>query len=82
MNYNHYDEDKSVSEELKVQFFVGILPSDREQLLSDITKFGWTMENEYDDPGGYYTFVMRGTWAQYDAMKNLSYIKSIEHFEE
>lgn len=67
---------------MKIKFFVGILPSDREQLLSDINKFGWTMENEYDDPNRYYMFAMCGTWDEYVTMSKLPYKKSIEHFEE
>lgn len=66
----------------KIQFFVGILPTDRDKLISDINKFGWIKENEYDDPDGYYMFVMRGSWDDYNVMNKLDYKKSIEHFEE
>ena len=36
---------------------------------------------EYDDPSGYYTYQLRGTWEAYKCFLNVSFIKSLSHDE-
>jgi hypothetical protein len=37
---------------------------------------------EYDDPDGYYTFHLRGSWEAYKCFQNSLFVKSLQHDEE
>jgi hypothetical protein len=73
-----------------IDFYVGILPENRNDLLdlvgllnedSDKSFFVQKMR-EYDDPDGYYTFHLRGSWEAYKCFQNSLFVKSLQHDEE
>jgi len=78
----------------KIDFYVGIIPKDREKLMQMINllnedtdpNFQVFIKNEFDDPDGYYNFVMNGTWESYkcflDECDKSKFIKSLNHYEE
>jgi hypothetical protein len=80
----------------KIQFYVGILPEDREQfnehiyMLNEDTdeKFHVHVAGGYDDLFGYYIMVCKGTWDAYRCFmpkeneQASHFVKSLEHFEE
>lgn len=80
----------------KVEYYVGILPEDREKFeeyveyLNDDAHCDWKFKveilNEFDDPDGYYTFQIQGYWDSYNKFleqtKNNGFVKSITHYEE
>jgi hypothetical protein len=78
----------------KIDFYVGIIPRDREKLMQMVDllnedtdpKFHVFVKNEFDDPEGYYNFVINGTWESYqcflDETGKGKYIKSLTHYEE
>ena len=68
-----------------MEFFVGILPEDKSRLVDFLIDIGVSIKNEYDDPHGYYIYVIDGTWEQYNllmAETDNSFVRSLEHFEE
>ena len=66
-----------------MEFFVGILPKDTFKLLDLFKKLELYVNYDYDDPHGYYTFVVEGNWEQYQILlDDKTIIKSLEHFEE
>ena len=66
-----------------MEFFVGVLPEDRVKIVDFIIDIKASIKNEYDDPHGYYTYVIDGTWEQYQLLLDENtFIKSLEHFEE
>ena len=38
--------------------------------------------NEYDDPDGYYTYQLRGSWEAYKCFLGRPFVKSLSHDEE
>jgi hypothetical protein len=73
---------------VNINFFVGILPEDKSQLLNFVKEYNDKNSNsiiikgEWDDPYGYYTFSLDGDWDAYDAFMGKSFVRSLEHFEE
>lgn len=73
----------------KIYFYVGIIPSDEKNLREYISnmiedsdqKYFVEIIKEYDDPNGYYTYQLRGTWEAYKCFLNVSFIKSLSHDE-
>ena len=66
-----------------MEFFIGIIPEDKSKFLDFAEKTRLDIKNEYDDPDGYYTYIIEGTWDDYDlASKEKTFVKSLEHFEE
>lgn len=76
----------------KIDYYIGINLIDIDKLIefmsvlnTDIdVKLHITVMNTYDDPHGYYTFCIRGTWESYKRFLNNeeSWVKSVNHFEE
>lgn len=75
-------------------FYVGVLPKDSNKVLDLVSilnedadpKYQVFVKNEYDDPEGYYTYVINGNQKAYrcfleESSKN-NYIKSLTHYEE
>jgi len=75
----------------RIEFYVGIIPEDH-QLFSSLLhtlneddvdpNYNAHILNEFDDPHGYYTYVIRGTFESYKCFIGQPFIKSLEHFEE
>lgn len=78
----------------KFSFYVGILPEDHSRLLDFVyslnedsdEKFHCEIMDEYDNPYGYYTFVLTGTLDAYKCFLNThdtpNFVKSLNHYEE
>lgn len=78
----------------RIDFYVGIVPKDKSKLMEFVNilnedsdpKFQVFIKNEFDDPEGYYNFVINGTWESYqcflDECGKVSFIKSLTHYEE
>jgi hypothetical protein len=78
----------------KFDFYVGIIPEDREKFMQLVNllnedsdqNFHIFLKNEFDDPDGYYTFAINGTWDSYkcflDECKEGKFIKSLTHYED
>jgi hypothetical protein len=46
-------------------------------------KFHVELINEYDDPEGYYTYTIRGSWEAYKCfLDRADFVKSLNHYEE
>ena len=74
-----------------VDFYVGVLPEDRQRFVdfthilseSDVDhRYKIYIKGEYNNPNGYFTFSVRGTWADYRLTSGQDFVKSIEHFED
>lgn len=70
-----------------ITFYIGILPKDRVEFFNLFKSFNESNEmsilDEYNDPYGYYTFVIHGTWEDYNKfLHGPAIFKSVEHFEE
>ena len=66
-----------------MEFFVGILPEDTSKLLSLFKELEILIKHEYDDPDGYYTYIIDGNWEQYAVLLNQTrFVKSLTHYEE
>ena len=71
-----------------MEYFIGVLPNDRQvakdfiEELNSIKDSKINIKGEYDDPDGYYTFVLDGTIESYDLFMNQPFIKSLENFWE
>jgi hypothetical protein len=69
-----------------MEFFVGIIPEDKHKFLVHAEKNLLDIKNEYDDPHGYYTYIIEGTWEDYRLLSleanHNSFVRSLEHFEE
>ena len=74
----------------KITFYVGIDPTD-EQILRDFVyslnedadeKYFASIGGTFDDPHGYYEFVIRGSWKCYECFQGQSFVKSLNHYEE
>ena len=73
-------------------YYVGVLPEDKEAFLAIVKNLNESedirqhveVKGEFDDPNGYYSYTVHGTWVSYDVFLQLAGnpIKSIEHFEE
>jgi hypothetical protein len=65
-----------------MEFYVGILPEDRQKLLDFIEelKSDIKIKGEFDDPHGYYSFTLEGSINTYDYFIGKDFIKSLEHF--
>jgi hypothetical protein len=78
----------------KIDFYVGIIPKDREKLMQMVNllnedtdpNFHVFIKNEFDDPDGYYNFVMNGTFKSYqcflDECGSNKFVRSLTHYEE
>lgn len=78
----------------RIDFYVGIVPEDKPKLMEFVNilnedsdpKFQIFIKNEFDDPDGYYNFVINGTWESYkcflDGCGKGSFIKSLTNYEE
>jgi hypothetical protein len=74
----------------RITFYVGILPEDKQELLSFVSdlnedsdhKFYASIEGTFDDPHGYFEYVIKGTWDCYKCFFNRSFVKSLNHYEE
>ena len=79
---------------MKMEYYVGILPEDREKLknsiefLNDNPNYKWQVKvlSEFDDPHGYYTFQLEGTPDSYRHFlreaHDEGYVKSLTHYED
>jgi len=77
-----------------MHYYIGILPEDRGRLrstiefLNDNPNWRWSVKvlYEFDDPDGYYTFLMEGNEETYRHFLRLStnegFVKSLNHYEE
>ena len=73
-----------------IHFYVGIIPSEEKNLKEFINnliedsdqKYFVEIINEYDDPNGYYTYQLRGSWEAYKCFLNRPFIKSLSHDED
>lgn len=70
-------------------FYVGVLPDERSSLINHLNGFNESqnksvakINGSFDDPGGYYEYVIEGTWDAYQSFMNLSFVKSLNHYEE
>lgn len=78
----------------KIDFYVGVIPRDKGKLMQMVNllnedadpNFQVFVKNEFDDPDGYYNFVINGSWESYkcflDECGLNSFIKSLTHYEE
>lgn len=74
----------------KIHFYVGIIPTEEKNLKEFINnliedsdqKYFVEIINEYDDPHGYYTYQLRGSWEAYKCFLNRPFIKSLSHDED
>jgi hypothetical protein len=74
----------------KIYFYVGIIPSDENELKEFINnmiedsdqRYFVEVINEYDDTHGYYTYQLRGTWEAYKCFMKRPFVKSLSHDEE
>lgn len=74
----------------KIYFYVGIIPEDGVILKEFVNnmiedsdlKYFVEVINEYDDPDGYYTYQLRGTWEAYKCFLGRPFVKSLSHYEE
>jgi hypothetical protein len=80
----------------KIEYYVGINPDDREKFEDYVdylnSEGDWKLKtkiiHEYDDPHGYYTFVIQGTWESYKRFlqngtsEDISWVQSLNHFED
>ena len=74
----------------KIHFYVGIIPSEEKNLKEFINnliedsdqKYFVEIINEYDDPNGYYTYQLIGSWEAYKCFLNRPFIKSLSHDED
>lgn len=74
----------------KIYFYVGIIPEDGVILKEFINnmiedsdlKYFVEVINEYDDPDGYYTYQLKGTWEAYKCFLDRPFVKSLSHDEE
>lgn len=70
-----------------IEFYVGILNED-DRKLDNFIKYllaeniEIAIENHFDDPDGYYTYVMRGSWEAYTQFSKFNIVKSLSHYEE
>ncbi len=74
----------------KVIYYVGIVPEDTHLLMDFISLLNEQpnenlhikIESEFDDPDGYYSYTIKGTFDSYQRFSKTGFIKSLEHFEE
>ena len=79
----------------RIEYYVGILPEDKDTMMcaisslneSENTNMHVEIVGEFDDPNGYYSYTIKGTWDSYrtflnDETHNPKFVKSLEHFEE
>jgi hypothetical protein len=70
-----------------IEFYVGILLED-DRRFDNFIKYlrsrgiESTIVNHYDDPDGYYTYVIRGTRESYNQFQDFGIVKSLTHYEE
>ena len=67
-----------------IEFFVGILVEDDRKLDNFIKYLRGSgipsvIIDHYDDPEGYYTYVMHGTWETYKQFQDFNIVKSLTH---
>lgn len=67
-----------------VEYYVGVLPEDRQRLLDFIKELnaGIVVKAEFDDPDGYYSFTLVGDVSTYDRFIGIDFVKSLENFWE
>jgi hypothetical protein len=63
-----------------VEYFVGILPEDRQIFLNYIQELDIKIKGEFDDTHGYYCFVIEGEMSTYSNFLEKDFVKSLEHF--
>jgi hypothetical protein len=67
-----------------IEFFVGILVED-DRKFDNFIKYLRScgipsiITNHYDDPDGYYTYVMHGNWETYKQFQEFNIVKSLSH---
>jgi hypothetical protein len=74
----------------KIYFYVGIIPSDERDLKEFINnmiedsdqKYFVEVIDQYDDPYGYYTYQIRGSWDAYKCFIDRPFVRSLTHHEE
>jgi hypothetical protein len=74
----------------KFYFYVGIDKKEESKLLDFVHSLNEDSDERYythiwegvDNPSGYHTYKLMGTWDSYKCFLNRPFIKSIEHFEE
>jgi hypothetical protein len=77
----------------KIPYYIGILPEDQAKFWDFVFNmnedtdpvFHINVLKEWDDPDGYYTFAILGTWESYQCFLDAamgSFIKSVENFVE
>jgi len=75
----------------RITFYVGILPEDGQELLNFVSslndddtdsKFNASISGTFDDPHGYFEYVIRGTWECYKCFLGKKFVKSLNHYEE
>jgi hypothetical protein len=75
----------------KIHFYVGIDTTQESDFKSFVymlnedtdEKFHVELINEYDDPEGYYTYTIRGSWEAYKCfLDRADFVKSLNHYEE
>jgi hypothetical protein len=74
----------------RITFYVGILPEDSQELLSFVSslnedadeKFSASIVGTFNDPHGYFEYVIKGTWDCYKCFMNRNFVKSLNHYEE
>lgn len=65
-----------------MEFYVGILPEDRQKLLDFIEGLNSNIKikGEFDDPDGYYSFTLEGNVDVYGYFVGKDFVKSLENF--
>lgn len=74
-----------------INFYVGVNPEDKPLFWDCIhslndgdtdTKYHVHVKEAFDDPHGYYTYRVSGTFDGYKCFMNKPFVKSLEHFED
>jgi len=75
--------------ELKITFYIGVNHEDRDKFmtlynqLNESALYRMIISGQYDNPRGYHTYIIRGTWSTYKKfLDGPGFIKSVEHFED
>lgn len=74
----------------KIYFYVGIIPSDENDLKEFINnmiedsdqKYFVEVIRHYDDPKGYLTYQLRGSWEAYKCFMGRPFVRSLSHDED
>jgi len=65
-----------------IDFDLGFLPENKEAVIGLLKERNLVVKHEFDDPHGYYTFIINGTWDDYSFFLDNPIQKSLTHYED